>query len=75
MQWQKNTFRLFTFIKDVIAELRRELAFQDLRGSGLIASEPELVYSAWKPTNGGWLLRRPVSMAQRSRQLSMVIIR
>ena len=48
----------------------RELAFPDLHGSSLNASESALFYSALKRTNGVWLLGRPVNVIQSSRQLT-----
>ena len=55
----------------MLAQHHRDLALPDLHGSGLIASEPTLVYHAQKRTNGVWLLRWSVSVAQRRRQMSM----
>ena len=54
----------------MLPQRHQDLAFPNLHGSGLIASELTLVYSTQKRTNGVWLLRRPVSVAQRNRQLS-----
>ena len=54
----------------MLPQRHQDLAFPNLHGSGLIASELALVYSAQKRTNGVWLLRQPVSVAQRNRQLS-----
>ena len=53
----------------MLVQGHRELALPELHGSSLTASEPVLVYSAQKRTNGVWLLRQHVNVAQRSKQL------
>ena len=60
---------LYTYLLEMLAQHLHDLVFPDLHGSGLIAPEPALVYSTQKHTNGIWVLWRPVSVAQRSRQL------
>ena len=54
----------------MLPQRHQDLAFPNQHGSGLFASELALVYSTQKRTNGVWLLRQPVSVAQRNRQLS-----
>ena len=54
----------------MLAQHHRKLAFPQIHGSSLAASEPALVRSDQKCTNGVWFPRRPVNVAQRSRQLS-----
>ena len=53
MEWQENTSRLHTFIKD-LSPTPPGVTFPDLHVSSLTASEPALVYSAWKHTNKAW---------------------
>ena len=66
---EKTTFDTIHLL-NMLAQRSWDLAFPDLHGLGLIFTEPVLVYSAQKRTNGIWLLRRSVSVAQRNRQLS-----
>ena len=69
MKWQKTLLDSIYLLK-ILFQRCRELVFPDLHESSFTASEPTLFYSVQKRANSVWLLRQPVSVAQRSRQLN-----
>ena len=69
MEWRENAFRIHTFIKDT-SLTSTGISLPKPGWSRLTVSKLVLIYSAQKRTNEVWFLRRPVSVAQRSRQLS-----
>ena len=70
IEWRENASRLHAFTKDT-SPTPTGISFPRLLGSNLTASKPALVCFAEKCTNWAWRLERSVSVAQRSKQLSI----